>query len=106
MQQQANRMLPGIVDDHAPQVKRDRVVLKAWGEAVSAGGFALALSLRSKGFKWAMRVLTLILWFIVPTPLSGLITLMWLAWCVVGVMGWAKRLSRKDKGVDTCTCNS
>lgn len=104
---QADAMLPGIMNDNGGKGERApkaRPVRKAWGEAASAGGFALALSLRSKGLRWAVRVLTLILWFVAPTPVSGLITLVWLAWCVVGVAGWVKRLSRKGKGVDTCTC--
>jgi len=107
VQQQANRMLPGIVDDNGGKGERTikaRPVRNAWGEAASASGFALALSLRSRGLKWAVRVLTLVLWFIVPTPVSGLITLVWLVWGVVGVSAWVRRLSRSKKGVDTCQC--
>jgi len=104
---QAEAMLPGIMDDSGGKGERARKAhptRQAWGEAASAGGFALALSVRSRGFKWTVRVLTLVLWFIVPTPVSGLITLVWLAWCVVGLSAWVRRLSRKGKGVDTCRC--
>ena len=100
-------MLPGIVDDNGGKGERTikaRPVRNAWGEAASASGFALVLSLRSRGLKWAVRVLTLVLWFIVPTPVSGLITLVWLVWGVVGVSAWVRRLSRSKKGVDTCQC--
>ena len=108
VQQQANRMLPGIADDNGGKGERAvkaSPVRNAWGEAASAGGFALALSLRSKGLRWVVRVITLVLWFVVPTPLSGLITLMWLAWGVVGVASWVRRLSSSKRGIDTCQCH-
>lgn len=106
VQAQAERLLPGIgsLEAERDEMARPRPTRQAWGEAASAGGFALALTLRSKGLKWAVRVLTLVLWFVVPTPVSGLITLVWLAWAVVGASAWVKRLSRKGKGVDTCQC--
>ena len=107
VQQQANRLLPGIVDDNGGkgvEPRKPRPVRGAWGEAASSLGFALALSLRSKALKWAVRVMALVLWFTLPVTLSGLLTLVMLAWCVVGVGGWVKRLSRPKKGVDTCQC--
>jgi len=108
VQQQANRMLPGIVDDNGGKgehTPKPRPVRNAWGEAASAGGFALALSLRSKGMKWAVRVITLVAWFLVPTPVSGLITLVWLAWGVVAVSVWVKRKSSPKRAIDTCHCH-
>ena len=99
---QTEQVLPGTMREVKP--RKERMVRGAWGEAASSVGFALALSLRSKGLKWAVRVMSLVLWFIVPTPVSGLITLVWLAWAVVGVSAWVKRMTRKVKGVDTCRC--
>lgn len=100
--QQTEAVLPGTVREE--KVRKPRVVRGAWGDAASSIGFALALTLRAKGFKWAVRVITLVAWFVVPTPLSGLITLMWLAWGIVGVSAWVRRLSHAKKGVDTCQC--
>ena len=100
-------MLPGIVDDNGGKgehTPKPRPVRNAWGEAASAGGFALGLSLRSKGLRWAMRVLTLVLWFIVPTPVSGLITLLWLVWGAVATAGWVKSKGSPKRGIDTCQC--
>lgn len=107
VQAQAERMLPGIgsLEAERLEVRKPCPVRGAWGEAASSLGFALALSLRSKGFKWCVRVVALTLWFTLPVTLSGLLTLVMLAWCVVGVGGWVKRATRKGKGVDTCKCH-
>lgn len=103
VQRQAAKVLELPVRVPTPEVKSHGAG-KAWGDVASSTGYALALTLRSKRLRWTVRVLSLVLWFIVPTPISGLITLVWLAWMVVGVAGWVKRATRKGKGVDACTC--
>jgi hypothetical protein len=102
VQKQAERMLPGI---GTPQVEaKPHPVAKAWGDAASQGGFALALSLRSKAFKRLMRVLCAVLWFTLPTGLSMALTLVLMVWALFGVRAWVVRLSRKRKGVAPCQC--
>lgn len=102
MQQQAERMLPGIGTPEVPA--KSSPVAKAWGDAASQGGLALALTLRSKGFKWALRVTALVLWFVLPVALSGVLTLLMVAWGGVGVASWVKRVTRPKKALDTCPC--
>jgi hypothetical protein len=105
MQQQANRMLPGIVDDHAPRVKRERVVLRAWGEGMSSMGYALALTLRVRPVKWGLRVLTLWLWFTLPPLLSGVLTMVVIIpWATFKVAKLVRRWSPKQP-IDKCQCH-
>lgn len=106
VQAQAERMLPGIgsLEAERLEVRKPCPVRGAWGEAASSLGFALALTLRSKALKWTVRVVALVLWFTLPVTLSGLLTLLMMAWCIVGVASWVKRLSHSKKGVDKCQC--
>lgn len=106
VQKQAERLLPGIgsLEVERTHVKPSGPVRGAWGEAASAGGFALALTLRSNAFKWTVRVLMLVVVFVLPALLSGLVMTLGLVWGAVGSATWVRKASASKKGVDTCQC--
>lgn len=108
--QQTNAILPGAMRDIAgtpsvavPQRKPNATAM-AWGETASTMGYALALTLRSKPFKWLMRVLMLVTWFMGAAWLSGAITLVAMGWAVLGVAAWTRRKAGTKKGLDKCQC--
>jgi hypothetical protein len=80
---------------------------KAWGDVASSTGYALALTLRSKPLRWVVRVLMLVLWFVCPLWVSGVITLLAMGWVFMGLrkgFKWLVSKAPKKEPLDTCQC--
>lgn len=116
----ANAPIPGSTRDRVAQqsakiipLHKDTTVVKPLSRAQRMGarasqlGFALALGLRSKRFKWLLRVLMLVLWFACPLWVSGVITVLAIVWCARGVgkgFKWLASKGRAKETLDTCQC--
>lgn len=119
----ANAPIPGSARDRAARQAAKVIPLRKEQEDVAQGmslaarmgarasqlGFALALGLRSKRFKWLLRVGMLVMWFAGPLWLSGVLTVLAIVWCGRGVVKGFKWLVSKaakspERGSDTCQC--
>lgn len=116
----ANAPIPGSARDRAAKqaakiipLRKEQSAPESMSRAARVGarasqvGFALALGLRSKRFKWLLRVSMLVAWFVVPLWLSGVITVLAMVWCGRGVVKGFKWLVRKapaKEALDTCQC--